>query len=993
MNRCAYDPKAFGAQCDLCPLQGASDPVPPETHPGAGFVVLARSPGADELEKGRPLVGAYGKAIQQALQQEGYARKDAHWTNVVLCAGSGDDWWEIMRARVSKARTKAQRSNQRIAAARALAKKEGRTYDGPEEERVPLYPEEACRVRLLRELSPYTRVLAFGKEGYEAVSGKIGKIAKVRGTLNVPEHPSDLYRRGLQRRRELRPGEEIIPVRSVKLLPTTLDIRRLKKVMERDVGRAARWFQGRLSWTEPRRLEQPTPAQLRGWLWQNRGFTTWDIETRAIRFDHKKKVQLLDEEGHVVREEPKPLYDPLDDRVRLIGFGTPKNEDGSPQQTVIVQLEDLEVPGHRFYSEEDEAQIWQIWFEWLEDPTVPKVGWNSAGYDHTVMDSESRRRRGRPLVIRNHFDGICYHHVVEPEYRHSLGFAGSYYTDVPAWKEDDTATTAAKNEPYRIYAGRDNGVTGQVFPIIRDQAHEINAHVPRHYGYPSLLDVEHGMMAVCRGMHRVGLLVDQRESYGKKGEPLGRLAWDKELQSRASFWRGDGDGDSVPAETRRVGLRQALLQLRRIRPKVPHPDQFNPNSVPDLRELMFDALELPVADNVQIKDLYTKTGDRSTGDTVLRSYVGDARLHPWERQAIHALRMYRRWMKIRGTFVKPMEIVRDEHGEILWSEDRHVHADGRIHPSYMASGTKVGRIAASGPNVLNLYGDIKSMYRAAPGHKIVGADQSALHLRIIGALWGIPSLLEAFLGKPRYHRGVLMSAHELFAELLFGDVFMKAPYGEWPGENAKGKWLGSALGMRSCSKTTRYAGAYGAKPPTIYREVTSAEEKDTGKLPFAHMAMEQIEDMYETWMSAEPQWPQAWSQAIARFQELKYAESKILGRRAWFLAGKETEIPNFDVLSLEADLMNMITCELAEAIPFEYAGPGTGLIHQNYDSVAVECPEGPPIDVEVDGKPLRVGKEAWRVRNIIQEIGSRTLPGMCIPFVMEGKIGDHLGEV
>jgi hypothetical protein len=912
------------------------------------------------------------------LRKEGYSRESAHWTNVVLCAQTGDDWWEILQAKIARARSKAEKRNKQIAKKRAEAAKAGVAYSGPEEVPLPLYPEDACRPRLLRELQGYDRVIGFGKEAYTAVTGKVGKISKVRGTLNTPFHPADLAIQRRQQVKGLRPGETPVAVRTVRLLPTTLDIRRQKRVMERDVARAARWFQDRLSWKEPLRIEQPTPAQLRAWLWTPREFTTWDIETRAVRFDAKRKVKILSETGLVIREDPLPLFDALDDRVRLIGFGAPLLPGEERKWTMIVQIECLETPGKRLYSKSDEDEIWKIWFEWLEDPDVVKVGWNSSGYDYAVMDAESRRRRGRPLIIRGHKDGICYHHVNEPEYKHNLGFAASYYTDTPAWKENDDAVTAAANAPYRVYAARDNGNTADVFQILEQEAISYNYDVPRHYGYPSLLEVEHGMMNACRGMHRVGLYVDQGATYDKKGKPLGRAAWDKELLDRAAFWRGVGDTDpSIPPKDRRIGLTRALHQLHKDNPRVPLIENFNPGSPPQIREMLFDVLNLPMAKDVQLKDLRTKTGDRSTGDAVLRSYVGDERLRPAVRSFIHALRMYRRWMKLRSTFVQPMEVIRDEAGAIVWSEDRHVRADGRIHPGYLAFGTKVGRPASTAPNALNIPTELKSMYRAAPGHKIVGADQSALHLRIIGSIWGIPSLQEAFLGTPQYHRGVRLEAHELFARMLFGDEFLNAPYGEWPSENPKGKWLGGSLGMRSSSKSTRYAGAYGARPPTIFREVTSAEEKETGRLPFAHMTLEEIEDLYNAWMSAEPQWEQAWVRSIEKFQRKGFAESHLLGRRAWFLAGKETEIPNFDVLGLEGDGMNIITCEVIDAIPFEYAGPGTGVIHQNYDSIAVECPE----------------EDAPRVENILREVGSRTFPGLDIPWVMEPKTGDHLGEV
>ena len=71
--------------------------------------------------------------------------------------------------------------------------------------------------------------------------------------------------------------------------------------------------------------------------------------------------------------------------------------------------------------------------------------------------------------------------------------------------------------------------------------------------------------------------------------------------------------------------------------------------------------------------------------------------------------------------------------------------------------------------------------------------------------------------------------------------------------------------------------------------------------------------------------------------------------------------------------MNLITIELCQAIPFEYMGPRTGLIQQNYDSVLFEVPE----------------HDAERVKTLVQNCMTRSLPGLEIPFVGEAKVAPH----
>ena len=80
----SYDPRKFGALCDMCPLKG-NVPVPAESNPGATICMVGEAPGADEVRDGRPFVGAGGQELQRALNSARLQRRDLHLTNVMLC--------------------------------------------------------------------------------------------------------------------------------------------------------------------------------------------------------------------------------------------------------------------------------------------------------------------------------------------------------------------------------------------------------------------------------------------------------------------------------------------------------------------------------------------------------------------------------------------------------------------------------------------------------------------------------------------------------------------------------------------------------------------------------------------------------------------------------------------------------------------------------------------------------------------------------------------
>lgn len=84
-----YDPRQHGAQCDVCPLRGQR-PVPMDGPPDADFVIVAEAPGYNEVEQGRPLVGASGRMLNEALARGGLPRHACRATNVLLCRPPGE---------------------------------------------------------------------------------------------------------------------------------------------------------------------------------------------------------------------------------------------------------------------------------------------------------------------------------------------------------------------------------------------------------------------------------------------------------------------------------------------------------------------------------------------------------------------------------------------------------------------------------------------------------------------------------------------------------------------------------------------------------------------------------------------------------------------------------------------------------------------------------------------------------------------------------------
>ncbi|MFB6264607.1 MAG: DNA polymerase, partial [Bradymonadaceae bacterium] len=149
--------------------------------------------------------------------------------------------------------------------------------------------------------------------------------------------------------------------------------------------------------------------------------------------------------------------------------------------------------------------------------------------------------------------------------------------------------------------------------------------------------------------------------------------------------------------------------------------EVNPNSPKQLREVLFEDLDLPVQKR-------TKTGP-STARPVLEE-LSD--MHPLPDLILE----YRSFSKLKGTYVDALpELIRE---------------DGRIHTSFNQAVAATGRLSSSEPNLQNIPirtergKRIRRAFVAPDGWKLITADYSQIELRILAHLSRDPLLLEAY---------------------------------------------------------------------------------------------------------------------------------------------------------------------------------------------------------------------------------------------------------
>lgn len=275
----------------------------------------------------------------------------------------------------------------------------------------------------------------------------------------------------------------------------------------------------------------------------------------------------------------------------------------------------------------------------------------------------------------------------------------------------------------------------------------------------------------------------------------------------------DLESNGVPFDMDRLKASQTLMELEieeAIQKLYTHDEisyfeeiqgnPFNPNSVVQLRKLLFDYLGL----NPTGKK--TETGQNSTDAEVLEKLSKESE--------VPALILdIRRKTKIKNTYLD----------KII----PQLNKDGRLRTNFNLHTTTSGRLSSSGKlNMQQLPRDnpiIKGCIVARPGYKIVAMDLTTAEMYIAAVLSGDQVLMDVFRAGGDFHGAI---AHKVFSLTTCGVEDVKELY---PME-------------RQAAKAVSFGILYGAGAPTISDTVT----KESGKSFSRARAQEVIDDYFST---------------------------------------------------------------------------------------------------------------------------------------------------
>ena len=366
---------------------------------------------------------------------------------------------------------------------------------------------------------------------------------------------------------------------------------------------------------------------------------------------------------------------------------------------------------------------------------------------------------------------------------------------------------------------------------------------------------------------------------------LDRLAIEIEYPLISVLARMEHVGVAVDSDELRSLNQRLTAECDRLRAAIIEDagEEFNVNSTPQLRTILFDKLGLATQKK-------TKTG-YSTDAASLAKLAGQ---HP----IIDHLRAYREVEKLRSTY-----------GEGLLAE---VGADGRIHATFNQTVARTGRLSSDAPNLHNIPvrseegRQFRRVFVPTEGMTFLIADYNQIELRCIAHLAEDPGLIEAFT-----------SGHDIHNETA-ARVF--------------GVDAGSVtVEQRSKAKMVSYGLAYGMEAYGLAQRLA--------------IGTKEAQVILDAYFDAFPAVKDYMDRTIAEARERGYTET-LFGRRRRIpelasgvrtirMAG-ERQAMNAGIQGLAADIFKVALVRLDSAL--EARGRDAQVILQVHDEVICEVP-------------------------------------------------------
>jgi len=481
----------------------------------------------------------------------------------------------------------------------------------------------------------------------------------------------------------------------------------------------------------------------------------------------------------------------------------------------------------------------------FEDAEKKKIGHN-VKYDYEVIKESGIESKGL------HFDTMIASYLLNPGTRghnlndlafKELGHQMIPIEDLIGSGKDQLPLSKVDYKKVSEYSCEDADITFRLYEIFNEKLKENKL-------FELFENIEIPLISVLAEMERNGVLLDL--DYLKK---LSKEISDKLSKAKQKIYKLAGE-------------------------------EFNINSPKQLKKILFEKLNLPIAGLKK-----TKTGI-STAAGELDKLLGK---HP----IIDLIIEYRELAKLKSTYIDALPGL--------------VGADNRIHTSFNQTVTATGRLSSSDPNLQNipirtkLGQKIRKAFIADPGYKIISADYSQVELRVVACLAKDKKMIKIFEQSKDIHTATAAEIH---------DVKMDEVTKE----------------MRRKAKTINFGVLYGMGPYGLSQR--------TG------VPMDEAKDFIDKYF-AKFSGVQKYIEEIKEFALKKGYVETMFGRKRYLpevnsgvpqiRAAAEREAINMPVQGTAADLIKMAMIEVHKEL--KKISPKTKILLQVHDELVFEVPE------------------------------------------------------
>lgn len=281
--------------------------------------------------------------------------------------------------------------------------------------------------------------------------------------------------------------------------------------------------------------------------------------------------------------------------------------------------------------------------------------------------------------------------------------------------------------------------------------------------------------------------------------------------------------------------------------------------------------------------------------------------------------------------------------------------DGRVSGSYLLHGTETGRLSSQNPNMQNIprNKDVKNIFCATKGYKLVQLDYSQAELRVLGVLSGDEFLINSYVEDKDLHANV--------AQQIFGENFTKE--------------------QRTQCKTINFGIAYGRGAGAIAEAFK--------------MSRNEAQSLINDWFKAMPKV----EQYIKRQRKAARAgerQQTMFGRVRHYVLNDENgfhvenEYINTPIQSMASDLTLNSLIEIHEWLV------STGYYHKECpaESVArIVATVHDSIVLEVKDDDAIVREVAQHCQKVMAEMPYKMIPDCPLPFKADAEAGYNYGAL